>query len=254
MESRTTENKVQTAAKAKTTVELINALKPELMRVLPKHIPVERMIRISITAVRANPKLQQCTPVSFLAALMQAAQFGLEPNTPLGQAYLIPYGNEVQFQIGYRGMIELCRRTGLFTAIYAHEVRQNDAFEYEYGLYKKLNHKPARRNRGPVTEYYAVYHLKEGIPDFKVITREEVEEHRDKYSPSWNKQSKSPWATEFDAMAKKTILKQLLHTAPISIELIQNLEQDETIKSDIPDLNDDFIDISTGEVITNERT
>ena len=93
---------------------------------------------------------------------MQAAQLGVEPNTPIGQAYLIPYGNQVQFQLGYKGLIDLAYRSGEVQSIQAHEVHENDTFEYELGLNPKLKHVPAMKDRGPVILYYAVIKLKNG--------------------------------------------------------------------------------------------
>ena len=93
--------------------------------------------------------------------MMQAAQLGVEPNTPLGQAYLIPYRNhgqlECQFQLGQKGLIDLAYRSGEITSISAHEVCENDDFEYELGLEEKLKHKPALKDRGAVILYYAVF-------------------------------------------------------------------------------------------------
>ena len=85
---------------------MVNQLLPQIRKALPSIMTPERFTRITITAIQNNPKLAQCSPVSFLTAMMNAAQLGLEPNTPLGQAYLIPYWNsktrsyECQFQIG----------------------------------------------------------------------------------------------------------------------------------------------------------
>ena len=93
--------------KGMTIPDMVKAMMPEIKRALPAVITPERFTRIALSALNNTPALQQCTPMSFLAALMNAAQLGLEPNTPLGQAYLIPYKNkgtmECQFQIGYKG-------------------------------------------------------------------------------------------------------------------------------------------------------
>ena len=130
---------------------LIKAMEPEIKKALPSVITPERFTRMVFTALSSTPKLQQCTPQSFLGAMMQAAQLGLEPNTPVGQAYLIPYGNVCQFQLGYKGLLDLAYRSGEIKDIQAHEVHENDEFEYELGLEPKLKHIPAMSNRGPVT-------------------------------------------------------------------------------------------------------
>lgn len=219
--------------KGNTVFDLIKRMEPEIKRALPAQISPERFSRIAMTAVRNTPKLQACDPMSFLAALMQSAQLGLEPNTPLGQAYLIPYGREAQFQLGYQGMLTLAYRTGEYRSIYAMPVYANDEFEYEYGLDEKLVHKPAEYPEGEPTHYYAVYKLKNGGYGFVVMSRKQIENHRDKYSPSAKQGKHSPWVTDFDSMAKKTVLKQLLKYAPKSVEFASALAADETIKTEI---------------------
>ena len=106
-----------------TIKDWIKVMEPAIKKALPSVITPERFTRMALTAISVNPKLAECTPKSFMGSLMNAAQLGLEPNTPLGQAYLIPYKNkgnmEVQFQIGYKGLIELAYRSGEFANIYA---------------------------------------------------------------------------------------------------------------------------------------
>ena len=118
--------------KSMTIVDMVKALEPEIRRALPAVLTPERFTRMALSAVNNTPALAECTPMSFIAALMNAAQLGLEPNTPLGQAYMIPYKNkgilECQFQLGYKGMIDLAYRTGQIQMIQAQVVR-----EYEIG-------------------------------------------------------------------------------------------------------------------------
>ena len=161
-----TEIKKELAKKAETTKkesrlsksmsieDLIHALEPEIKKALPEILTPERFTRMALSALNTNPKLRECTQMSFLAALMNAAQLGLEPNTPLGQAYLIPYKNnrkgimECQFQIGYKGMIDLSYRNPQIQMIAAHEVYENDTFDYELGLPPRLVHRPVLEERG----------------------------------------------------------------------------------------------------------
>lgn len=227
------QQKAQAApAKGETVFDLIKRMEPAFKQALPKQISPDRFARIAMTAVRNNPALQKCNPASFLAALMHSAQLGLEPNTPLGQAYLIPYGNEVQFQIGYPGLLTLAYRTGEYKQIYAMQVYAGDEFEYEFGLEPKLVHKPSGTPTGEPPHYYAVYRLVNGGYGFAVMSRQEVEQHRDRFSPS-AKRGKSPWVTDFDAMALKTVLKKALKYAPKSVEFASAISSDETIKTDI---------------------
>lgn len=233
------ENK--TIAKKDTSLKgLIRAMEPQIKNALPTVMTPERFTRIVLTALSSNPKLGQCTPNSFLGAMMQAAQLGVEPNTPLGQAYLIPYRNkgtlECQFQLGYKGLIDLAYRSGAVQSIQAHEVHENDEFEYSYGLDGTIRHKPALKDRGPVIAYYGVWKTKDGGYGYEVMSVDDVISVRDQYSKAADSKF-SPWATNFDAMAKKTVLKRALKYAPLKTEFARALSQDNTIKTTIaPDM------------------
>lgn len=231
---------------------LLKRMGPEIQRALPKHMDADRIARIALTAVRTTPKLLDCEQTSFLAAIMQSAQLGVEPNTGLGQAYLIPYGKNVQFQLGYKGLIDLAVRSGQYKAIYAHEVYANDEFEFQYGLNKDLIHKPASNPEGEPIGYYAVYHLKNGGFDFVFWTKERIDQHAQKFSQAVQKGWTSPWKTNFDAMAKKTVLKEVLKYAPKSIELQKTIEADSTIKNEIAADMSEIIDITDFSVVDEQ--
>lgn len=233
--------------KRPTTIkDWITAMEPDIKKALPSVITAERFTRMALTAINVNPGLAECTPKSFMAALMTAAQLGLEPNTPLGQAYLIPFNNsrkdsrtgawnkvkEVQFQLGYKGLIELAHRSGQFTVIMAQAVHANDEFRYELGLDPKLIHVPVLDNRGDVILYYAMYRLTNGGYGMEVMSKSDITAHRNKFSQASLK-GKSPWDENFDAMAKKTVLKQLLKYAPISVEFVRELNQDDSVRTEI---------------------
>lgn len=240
--------------KKKSIKDWIIAMKPQIEKALPSVITVDRFSRMALTAVSSNPQLANCTPVSFMGALMQAAQLGLEPNTPLGQAYLIPFRNkgvdEVQFQLGYQGTIELAHRSGQFKSIEARVVHENDEFEYEYGLEPKLTHKPALKNRGEAIAYYAVFKLTNGGFGFEVMSKEDIDNHARKYSKSFNS-SFSPWKTSYDSMAKKTLIKQVLKYAPISVEFAREISTDEKIKTEI---SSDMMDVPAENIFETEAT
>ena len=206
-------------AKSDSVGALIQRLTPQLEKALPKHVTADRMARVALTAIRQNPKLQQADPMSLIASVMVAAQLGLEPNTPLGHCYIIPYKTQAQFQIGYKGILDLAHRSGQYKRIAAYSVDDADEFDFAYGLSPYLTHKPARTPSGKHGYYYAVYELANGGQDFRVWSREQVEAHAQKYSQAYRggKQD-SPWYTAFDSMAKKTVLIDLLRYAPKSIE------------------------------------
>ena len=220
----------------KTMKDYVNVMMPEIKKALPNTITPERFTRIVLSAISNNKDLQACTPQSFLAGMMNAAQLGLEPNTPLGQAYLIPYRNhgtlEAQFQIGYKGLIDLAYRSGQVRTIYAEEVCENDEFEYELGLNPRLIHKPASENRGKPIYYYAVFKLVNGGEGFAVMSKDDIDKHRDRFSKA-AKAGYSPWSTNYDEMAKKTVIKKVLKYAPLSTDVMRSIAQDETIKSDL---------------------
>ena len=191
---------------------------------------------LALSAVNNTPKLAECTPMSFIAAMMNAAQLGLEPNTPLGQAYLIPYKNknqlECQFQIGYKGIIDLAYRTGQMQMIQAHAVHEFDDFEYEYGLNPKLIHRPGDGNRGEITYFYGLFKLVNGGFGFEVMNREAMEAFAQQYSQSYGSQY-SPWVKNFEDMAKKTVIKKALKYGPVKAEFQKAISMDETIKTEI---------------------
>ncbi|WP_373827196.1 recombinase RecT [Bacteroides heparinolyticus] len=232
-----TATQAQSPAKGRSIKDLIQIMKPEIGKALPSVLTAERFTRMALTAVSTNPTLSECSQNSFLGALMTAAQLGLEPNTPLGQAYIIPYRNkgrlEAQFQIGYKGLLDLAHRSGEFSTIYAHTVYENDEFEYELGLNQTLRHKPANGERGAATHYYAVYHLVNGGYGFEVMTKADAIMHQQRYSKAGSVYS--PWATNFDEMAKKTVIKKLLKYAPIKTDFARQITSDESVKTEICD-------------------
>lgn len=257
-----TENKgtIQKAAENK-TIEPVNEnltlkaymkrMEGEIKRALPAVLTPERFTRIVLTALSKDPRLQLCTPESFLGAMMQAAQLGLEPNTPLGHAYLVPYQRfnketkkktwECQFQLGYKGIVDLVRRRNEVGQIDAQTVYSNDEFSYSLGLNPTLIHKPALRDRGEPVFFYGVYKLKDGVGfGFCVMSMDDVQKHAQKYSQSVKQGVFSPWDSNFEAMAQKTVLKRALKYAPMSVEFQRALSMDETIKSTI---SEDMFDV-----------
>jgi len=222
--------------KSMSIADLIKAMEPEIKKALPEVITPERFTRMALSALNTTPKLKECTQMSFLSALMNAAQLGLEPNTPLGQAYLIPYNNkgklECSFQIGYKGMLDLAYRNPQTQIIQAEEVYENDVFEYELGLNPKLIHKPALKDRGELKCFYGVFRLTNGGYGFKVMSKEDIDSHAKEYSKAFST-GYSPWTSNYIGMAKKTVIKQLLKFAPLRTDFQKALSTDETIKNEL---------------------
>ena len=237
-ESREDGNRKVQLKKGMSIPDMIKALQPEIRKALPSMITPERFTRMALSSLNNNPQLLECTPMSFIAALMDAAQLGLEPNTPLGQAYLIPYRNkdkgvvECQFQIGYKGLIDLAYRNERLRSIEAHTVYENDEFYYELGLDARLKHIPAWDERGDIKGFYAVFKLDNGGYRFEVMSKNDVDRFRDIYSKTVNS-AYSPWNTSYEEMAKKTVIKRVLKYAPLKAEFKRALTLDGTVKTDI---------------------
>lgn len=233
-----------------TIQQMIESSSKELGRALPAHMRPERIVRIALTTLRVNPKLYQCDPHSFLAALFQCAQLGLEPNIE-GQAYIIPYNTNVktatgwekklcaQFQVGYKGFVELFWRHQNSLSLQMETVHKHDVdngnFSFDLGA-NVLKHTPDMfTQRGEVVGYYAVAQLKGGGTAIKVMSKDEVTTHAKRFSKCWDSKAgkfmdDTPWASHFDAMAKKTVLIQLMKLLPKSIEIQRALAMDETVK------------------------
>lgn len=230
------QTKVAASNEKKTMQSYVRSMEGEIAKALPSVITPERFSRMVLSAISTNPKLASCTPQSFLGAMMTSAQLGLEVNTPLGQAYLLPYDNrkkgitECQFQLGYKGLIDLAYRSGEVSIIQAHEVYENDDFDYELGMEPRLRHIPARVNRGKVICYYAMFKTKDGGYGFDVMSVEDIQAHARKYSKAYGS---GPWQTNFDEMAKKTVLKKVLKYAPLKSDFVRAAAQDESIKTEI---------------------
>ena len=152
--------------------DLLEKARPKLAEVTPKHLSADRLVRIAVASCSKTPQLLQCTPTSVLNAVMQAAQLGLEPGGPLGDAYLVPYKTECQLIVGYRGLVALARRSGQIISIEAHVVHEKDRFVCKYGLDAVLVHEPDwSADPGPVIAVYAVARLKDGGVQYEVMTK-----------------------------------------------------------------------------------
>ena len=214
----------------------LKAMGPAIAEALPKSkgMDAERLSRITLTTLRTNPKLLECSVESLLACVLTSAQLGLEPSL-MGQCHFIPYKGQVSFQIGYKGLIDLVTRSGQVINIVAQEVRQGDLFEYEYGRNETLKHVPApNHQRGELEYFYAYANFKNGGFAFQVMHISEIEKVRDNHSISYKfDKSGSIWSKHFESMSLKTVIKRLIKYLPISVEVEQALSNDETIKKDI---------------------
>lgn len=240
------------------------SIQKQMALAMPKHLTADRLARIATTEMRRVPALAKCSPESFLGAIMQCSQLGLEPSNGLGHAYLIPFGNgkdakgraNVQLIIGYRGMIDLARRSGQIKSISARAVYEHDEFEYQYGLHEDLRHKPTEDGEaGKLTHVYAVAQLKDGGVQFEVMSRKQVETIKAQSKAGNN----GPWVSHFEEMAKKTVVRRLFKYLPVSIEMQHAVGLDEQADAGIDqknnamfsdeELGNDVIDYATGEIL-----
>lgn len=201
-------------SKAASIRNLFEKSRKQMEMALPKHLTADRLLRVAMTSIQRTPKLLECTQQSLLACVMTCAQLGLEPDQFLGQAYLIPYGKTCTLIPGYRGYIALARRSGELQTLSAQVVYSKDYFELQYGVEDTLTHKPALNDRGEPIGAYCVFKYKDGGYSFDWMSKEDIEKIR-KRSKAANE---GPWVTDWDEMAKKTVIRRHVKLAPMSIE------------------------------------
>jgi recombination protein RecT len=230
----------------------LDRMHTQIAQSLPSHVRMDWFCRNVLLSVQQNPELLDCQRSSLLSALLAAAQVGLEPNSVLGNGYLIPRyskkhgGKIVTFQLGYKGLLRLAERSGLVSSVEAHVVYSKDTFEYEFGLEQRLVHRPARRPLilgddgveqpdpnwapGAITHVYAVAHLKDGQTRFDVMDFYEIDAIRERAEAKTG-----PWHTDWPEMAKKTVLRRLHKLLPQSIEMQGAIATDERSEAGIID-------------------
>lgn len=229
--------------------KMLEAYKGEIARALPRHLNPDQMLRVAITAFRMTPKLKECEPASLFACIVQASQLGLRPNM-LGECYLIPYNNrqkkttECQLQIGYQGMLELVRRSGQIGSVLVQLVYENDDYQVRFGTDPGITHNPLLTgDRGEIVLGYGVANFKNGGQHVEVMTREEINRIRDRSqnvisAKKYNK--KTPWDTDYEEMARKTVARRLCKYLPKSSELATAIAL-----SDAADMNVQTLDMDT---------
>lgn len=238
----TQQNQVANQPKPQTIEDYMKKMAPAMAQALPKHMDIDRLTRLAMTTIRTTPALKDADVGSLLGAVMQAAQLGLEPGL-MGHCYLLPFNNknkgikEVQFIIGYKGMIDLARRSGHIKSIYAHAVYSNDEFDYELGLESKLVHKPTMNaDKGEFVGAYAVAHFKDGGYQFEFMSKADIEKRKGRSKVANSKFS--PWTSDYEEMAKKTVVRHMWKYLPISVEVQQQVAYDEGTGKDISKIKD----------------
>jgi len=225
---------------------LLEQSKKQMSMALPKHLTADRLLRVAMTSIQRTPKLLDCTQQSLLACVMTCAQLGLEPDQFLGQAYLVPYGNVCTLIPGYRGYIALARRSGEVQSVSSQVVYDNDHFLLQYGIEEKLEHIPADGDRGAVKGAYVVFKYKDGSYSFDYMAKNDIDKIR-KRSKAAND---GPWATDYDEMAKKTVIKRHVKLAPLSVEFAHAVALED--RANMGESQADLLGMDNGNVIDAE--
>jgi recombination protein RecT len=208
--------------------QYFKGLESKIAEVLPKHVSPATLTRIAITEIRTNPKLLDCSLVSLAGAVMKSAQLGLQLGL-LGHCYLVPYGTEATFILGYKGMINLARRSGEIKEIYAVCVYETDQFDIEYGLNRVIKHVPNFENQGAFKGAYAVAHFTNGGYHFEYLPNIEIQKRRKRSKAANN----GPWVTDFEEMAKKTVIRYMFDYLPVSVDIMSAVHTDESTTKEI---------------------
>lgn len=204
-----------------------------------------------ISVANGNPQLRRADPMSIVSAAMVAATMQLQVIPTLGQCYIIPYGNKAQFQVGYLGLLQLCQRSGQFKKIIAAPVHEGeyisgDEFDEDYVFDKK------QRKSDKVVGYMAKFVLLNGFTKTAYWTVDQVKAHATKFSQSFRNGYNSPWKSDFDAMAQKTVLKSILKYAPKSVEMQNAVTFDQAvINPNTSNVDDLEIDTFVPEYVDN---
>ncbi len=212
--AKTTTNAV-TKESPKTFRDLITSdgYKNQIAAALPKGLSPDRLVRTVLTAINRTPKLLDCTKESLWQAVLDCSALGLFPD-PLGRAYLVPYGTKCQLIVGYRGLIDLCYRSGMADSVQARCVYQGDKFVYRYGLNPTIEHEPCVKP-GDLLYAYSIVHLKgAAMASFDVMSMDDVERIKRRSRAS----NDGPWVTDFAEMAKKTVLRRHMKMLPMATE------------------------------------
>ena len=204
--------------------DILTASWPRIAAVMPRHMSPDRLYQMALSAYNTTPRLAQCSAASVLSCVMKCSALGLEPSAVdgLGRAYILPYRNgrtggyEATFILGYKGMLDLCRRSGELVDVSARAVYEGDEFAYEFGMHEDLRHVPSTEPKDgrALPHVYCVAHFRDGGHYMDVMSREEVEAVRKRSKAA----DKGPWVTDYEAMAKKTVLRRAFPYLPVSVE------------------------------------
>lgn len=200
-----------------------------------------RFISSIVSAVQATPALQECTNSSILSAALLGESLNLSPSPQLGQYYMVPYDNrskgakEAQFQLGYKGYIQLATRSSQYKKLNVLSIKEGELIRFDplnEEIEVNLIQDDEQREAAPTIGYYAMFEYTNGFRKAMYWSRAKMEAHAEKYSPGYKRDlekgtSWTFWAKDFDAMAYKTMLRQLISKWGImSIDLQDAIDSD----------------------------
>lgn len=225
---------VTTSQKFSQIREVLEKRQGDIAKAIPRGIDAQRFTRVALSNFQIKPQLLDCTPASVFTAIMQAAAWGLELDPVLGHAYLVPYKQQCQLLLGYRGMLALARRSGDIANFIPGVVHQKDTFTYKrVGLRGNgmlgtiLDHLEydGPDDPGPVVATYIVMITKDGSEQIDVMFRRDIDKVR---SRSRAKDS-GPWVTDFEPMALKSVVRRASKFWPLETSVAAAINQDELI-------------------------
>ena len=194
--------------------------------------------------VNGNNYLQKASPESIFNAAAMAATLDLPINNNLGLAWIVPYGNQAQFQMGWKGFVQLAQRTGQYKSINVVEVYENQFNSYNR-LTEELDADFTLTGDGSVVGYVAYFRLLNGFEKTSYWSIDEVKRHGVKFSKTYS-QKGGVWESNFDAMAKKTVLKNTLSKwGLLSIEMQHAMQADQAIINDVETMDVEYVDAGT---------
>ena len=225
---------------------MLEAYKGEIARALPKHLNADNMARIALTCFRMNPKLAQCEAASVFACVIQASQLGLRPGL-MGECFLIPFEERRKnrtvctLQLGYQGMLELARRSGLVLSLGAYIVHGKDTWTVRFGTEPGITHVPhLDGDPGAAKLGYAVAQLRGGGMHAEVMSIAEINRHRDRsqnYRAAKAGGWLTPWDTDYEEMARKTVIRRICKYLPKSNELAIGMALDDAAAAGVQALS-----------------
>lgn len=213
-----------------TIAEMLEEKRVSIGQLLPAHVDINRFIKSALLAVSRNPQLMKCTKQSIITSIINAAELGLDFTPAKGHAYIVTFGNEATFMPGYRGFIDLARRSGVVRNIEAHVVYENDEFDYQLGSEPKLFHRPTlKKDKGKPIGAYAIAFMPGDFHQAEFMDIESLNGIKARSKSKVNGKPIGPWLTDESEMQRKTVVRRLFKYLPCSPDLEKAIEADNKV-------------------------